>query len=470
MRVGWSFILIVLGATLAGCLAGSPQDELTPVGDLGRALHLPESFTFDCPPGSPMERAKGVCSSSLVHAVESLQEPFIALDPNRPNVIALGLNAGQAAGAPNPARPSPGADVIRMLLAVSVDGGATWRFEPFPYVADAHAVGPADLGATIDPTLAFDEDGVLHVSGMATQGGFNGWRIFYSSTPDLGRSWSPPVLLTEDRRNDRSWITTAPGHRVFITWGNPGESSALAWSQDGGRTWQQRVLLDQGPPCTEVSPVLALRNEYLVACTEFGSDGRASRVRILAFDPDRNAIANVSEARTDGNEWPMLVSGGPETVHLVSESGQAVHVLRSLDAGRTWGAPISLRALVRLDDAWTALEYQWVAADPWGALHVLLKGGSVCTSDAAGLIDCEDAQIFHLALDPKSGRLIGETQLTPTDPAASKRLPPTLGPTFGAEYDALAFGANHGYLFWGQDGGVDYSWVTPAFAAATIGK
>lgn len=121
-------------------------------------------FESVCPPGGK-ERTDGLCVATVSDTTGGMQGPYVAIDPNDPDRMALGVNAiatGAAVGDTVSATP--------VGLFVTQDGGATWNRVQLPQSpTDAHSLHPAD------PALAFaDDDTVL----AWTRSGQVDWTVF----------------------------------------------------------------------------------------------------------------------------------------------------------------------------------------------------------------------------------------------------------------------------------------------------
>lgn len=99
-------------------------------------------------------------------------------------------------------------------LAVSHDGGATWTLR------DVAAGTGTDC---IFPAVARDAAGTLYTTwcrygGVGTSSS-NQARIYFSRSLDDGRTWTPPLVLSDDARyNTFPWIVAGNAGRVFVAW------------------------------------------------------------------------------------------------------------------------------------------------------------------------------------------------------------------------------------------------------------
>lgn len=253
--------------------------------------------------------------ASGVAYVNAEVEPWLAADPRDPNRLLAAWqqdrwSSGGARG---------------LVTALSTDGGATWvrTLHPMSRCGGATPGSAGDFERVSDPWVDFGPDGVAYAMGLVATGnvlqpGSSSGMAFSRST-DGGRSWSVPVLLIQDGAaffNDKNTLTADPTAAGFVyaVWNRLEADgygpTVLVRSADGGRTWD--------PPRTIVAPV-----------------------------PPGGAGTGVSQ--TIGNRIVVL-PGGTEAGALVNVFTQIdtvagvasarVGVVRSLDKGQTWSAPV----------------------------------------------------------------------------------------------------------------------------------
>lgn len=446
--------------TLAGCI-GSDGDletqEADPLGLLDGPL---TDIEYLCPPGETMTRADGLCIRTLATRTESNQEPFLAIDPNDPKVMAIGVNAGHTTGVTAMTADHPGADLILMDVFVTEDGGETWTLSQIPYIPSDETLPVDTLRGSGDPALAFDEQGALHVSGIFTKNLYgSGWEIFYTSSSDRGASWSEPIALTSDGDNDRNWLAVAPGGHLFIPWQNVGDSTQVAHSADAGLTWE---VSPEIADCITVSQMVFVDGRALIACAGLDDDG-LSGIEVHAYDPGRNAFEEVAELEDVETVWPQLVRTANGVLVLVTEDFEddTVLLLRSQDGGENWSEPYDVRGAFTLDDPWSYVSAHWFAGDPWGGLHLVLTGSEapVELPVLGGILP--ERRIAHVVLDPADWSLLSEQALHTDDMEESMRMPPSLAPNYGDHYFGVAFTAEEGFLVWTRDKGLDITRFAP---------
>ena len=126
-------VLLVVAVLLAGgCVepAGTARES----DGLGWGPVAPTAYDLVCPPGGTT--VDGVCAYRIASLTESNQEPFVAVHPTDPDVVAVGVNAGHTTGAASTQGGGPGVDLVRLDVFVTTDGGASWTRSSLPYVRD----------------------------------------------------------------------------------------------------------------------------------------------------------------------------------------------------------------------------------------------------------------------------------------------------------------------------------------------
>ena len=280
-----------------------------------------------------------------------------------------------------------------IVTAISVDGGANWArtLQPMSRCGGAFAGSAGDFERVSDPWIDIGSNGVVHLSGLAISGGTlvagSASSIVASRSLDGGSTWSTPVNLQRDDSaaffNDKDALTVdaVDPRRVYVVWDRLDSSgrgpAMLARSTDAGASWEAARAIFSPSVAGGVSQTLG------------------NRVLVVPSGPDRGTLVNVftqidtaagaSTSRvalvrsTDGGTtWgpPVYVAGllavgardpfssvqirdaaalvsaavGPDgTLWLAWQDARfsagrvdAVALSKSIDAGRTWSAPIAI--------------------------------------------------------------------------------------------------------------------------------
>lgn len=464
LRMARPLLLLALACILTGCVAsaarvGPAAPPPSPEAGAG------DAYAHACPPGPAAFELEGVCVSRLARLDESLQEPYLAAHPTRPGVYALGVNAAPTARAV--ATDAPGADAVLLDVYVTEDGGASWRHAPIPRVPTTYRpLGqalPAELRSVGDPALAFDERGVLHVSGLANPVAPYGtlYQIFAARSADLGRTWSGPVIVSGAwSNNDRNWVSTAADGKVYVSWQRP-STSHVAWSLDGGLTWREQPRDAERKGCISMSPALPTPHGVLLACAEGGFFVPMTGLRVLRFDDATGRFAPLGSIAGD-HLYPRLLArpGGDLVMTWSATSGATAGYATSADGGMTWSAPRDLRALLSAEDAWNEGRAYWSELDARGHLHVLLKGWE-------GPDRLEESRLLHAVLDPTTDAVLHEALLPAARPDAEP--PATVGLAVGDDFHGIAFQGGEGLLAWTRDRTILLTRVVDGSAAPSPG-
>ena len=478
---GLGLPLALLAGAFAGCIGGRGPEGAGP--EAAPTADEAASYQLSCPPGRTTVRA-GVCVGSVRSATQSSQQPFLALHPRDPDVLALVVNRVDRPGGTLAPQDASGAWHVDVLF--SEDAGATWRTTTLPRAPVPSAAGfPDSYYYDADVTAVFDDDGVLHVSGLAAYMDPGGraslgvgvlWPfliapvapavgdehsgVYSLSTPDLGRTWSAHVVMPRDPYQNNPKIVRAPDGTLYVSWWTSSETDSdrprIAWSSDSGATWRATAAQDEPRDCWSASAVAVHVGEPLVACAAFDRDDGVSVdwVRVYAFDTATGLFTVRADLRGfDEGAWGLrLLSTGGSLVLLTDG-----HVARSADGGRTWSERISVAALGPAAGAEGSVRA--AAADPWGGVHLLVaspdcEGDLTAVARATGR--CPVA-LSHVALEASTLRVLDATLLTARDDPAPEES--SGGPTFalsrGDAHDSIAFGPIAGILAWSRDKGVD---------------
>jgi hypothetical protein len=236
-------------------------------------------------------------------------EPSVAIDPGDPTHLVGVWQQDRF--------PESGASGI--VTAVSRDGGRTWRTTSAAVSRCSGGAGAgADYERASDPWVTIAPDGTVYQAALGFDAVGTAKGILVSRSQDGGDTWGPPVAVARetsaDLGLDKESITADPDdfHRVYAVWDRlTGQSLAIA--QQTGPAWLSRTV-DGGATWEQARPI---------------------------FDPglDAQTIGNQIAVLPDGTLLDLLVViAGLSSASPV----QTVAVLRSLDQGVTWSAPVPI--------------------------------------------------------------------------------------------------------------------------------
>ncbi len=341
---------LVLTLLLAGC-GGGGSDAGDPGGP--GAGGLPALPSRQASVATPVAAGCTGGSISGTNYANAEVEPFAAAHPLNPNQLLAAWQQDRWSNG--------GARAL--VTAVSSDGGATWQRSliPMSRCGGAIAGSVGDYERATDPWVDFGPDGTAHLMGLAFSGGsFTPGAVsamLASRSTDGGRSWSTPITLVRDGEaffNDKNAITadTTDARFVYAVWDRldrAGRGPALlARSTDAGLSWEPA-------------------REFYIPTSLGISQTVGNRVVVIAAGPERGVLVNV---------FTQI-----DTVSGTSVS--RVGIVRSIDKGVTWQAPVfvaDLRA-VGARDAGSGKAIRdgsilpTIAAAPDGGLWVAWQDG-----------------------------------------------------------------------------------------------
>ncbi len=141
---------------------------------------------------------------------------------------------------PNASLPKGG----RISYCMSSDEGETWTDAEILYD------GPED---DRDPSIVQLKDGTLLCNYFSlrkgkTEGSYEGLGSWVVKSKDLGKTWSAPQLISKTHYCSSPIRVLSNGRMIVGLYTDEGVKSrgSVAFSDDGGKTWQPEVLIDNG--------------------------------------------------------------------------------------------------------------------------------------------------------------------------------------------------------------------------------
>lgn len=208
----------------------------------------------------------------------------------------------------------------------------------------------------------------------------------------------------------------------------------------------------------------------LVAC----SADQPKEIEVHAFHRENGSLALRTRVDLGESYWPHLATLPDDDLILAAQTRESVVASRSPDAGHTFGDPVDLRDPLSADDGWEGLDFMWIATDPWGAVHFLLREDP-CPSDPTYLLalTCdfalprESMDVVHAAFSPSLDEILAERQLDPPDTSPEEHRPESAAPSYGDHFFGADFGPERGVLAWTQDKAIELTAVVPEGTGST---
>ena len=249
----------------------------------------------------------GVAASGTLYPSAEV-EPFVAVDPLDPQTM-VGVwqqdrwSNGSARG---------------LVSATTHDGGRSWRrtVQPFSRCGGGNVMNGGNYSRASDPWVSYSPNGVVHSMSLSTLGNTNAMLV--SRSFDDGLNWTNPIALIVDGLgafNDKNALTADPhdANFVYAVWdrlidANNTGPTYFSRSTNGGASWEAaRPIFDPGT-----------RNQTIGNLIVVLSNG----VLLNVFNQIDTTLGGVQSMR--------------------------VAVMRSLDRGATWSAPVYISNLLAL--------------------------------------------------------------------------------------------------------------------------
>jgi hypothetical protein len=289
---------LLLAAACGGGGSSAPAAVAPPPAPASASYRISDVTRF-------VDGCDGVAPAGTLYANAEV-EPFVAVNPrDAGNIVAVWQQDRWSSGGAR-----------GLLTGASFDGGRSWApaFPAFSRCTGGNAANGGDFERVSDPWVTFAPDGTAHQIAIAFNGRALGAgssnAVLVSRSADGGRTWASPVTLIRDGSeffNDKEAITADPtdARLVYAVWdriaATGGGPAIFARSTDGGLSWEPpRAIHDPGVTSQ------TLNNQVVVL-------------------PDGTLVDFFT--RIDAGE------GGARAT---------LSILRSLDKGVTWSAPITV--------------------------------------------------------------------------------------------------------------------------------
>jgi len=311
---------------------------------------------------------------------DAANEPSIAVDPNDPNIMAIGWRQFDTID-----------DNFRQAgWGYSQDGGQNWVF-------------PGVIEPTVfrsDPVLGFNGDGEFYYYSLTTDLD-DVWDCHLFTSIDGGMSWDEGVSAFG---GDKAWMavdrTGGTGHgHIYAKWQtffNCCGENAFTRSIDGGLSFEDPVAVPLGPSfgvvtvgpdgAVYVAGIWAVNfqdfNRIVIARSSDAQNPAVTPTFDLAVDVELGGRVDIgaepNPAGLAGQVWVATDhSGGPTqgNVYILASVDPPgpdpldVMIIRSTDGGQSWTSPIRVN-----DDPTNSGAWQWfgtISVAPNGRIDVI---------------------------------------------------------------------------------------------------
>jgi hypothetical protein len=267
------------------------------------------------------------------------------------------------------------------------------------------------------PRLALDASGRIFVlwQEIIFSGGSHGGEILFARSEDGGKTFSPPLNLSNSRAGDgKGRITAEVWHNgsLDLALGNDGtlyaawtEYEGALWlrrSTDAGKTFSSPLRIADAKPAR--APALAVSNRTVYLAWTVGDD-KSADIRVARSDDGGASFAppSIVEQSKAYSDAPRIAVDARGTLHMVyAESerglfgGRHVRYARSMNGGAAWERA---RDISERDAGFPALDI-----DAKGNLYVLWERFADHPLRSRGLA---------LAVSADSGRTFSAPVLVP---------------------------------------------------------
>ncbi|MCH7849657.1 MAG: hypothetical protein IIB53_15010 [Planctomycetes bacterium] len=382
--------------------------------------------------------ARTVAAAALALTVSTIaQDPSIGLPvridiaggvkaANEPSVSVSETDPGQIVAAFNDWRESTGnTERIRLGVAVSLDGGATWSdflLRP-PTINQSLIEGDAmtayddRTGAMWAGAISFTENGGIFVA---------------RKEPGSG-SFNPAVMAHVSPDADKCWMAAGPrpnepdSTRLYVTF-----NEGVIWSDDMGDTWTVPKPLEGSG--AGFLPRVGPNGELYIAYWDGGAemrlhrsfDGGASftlpKVIAVRMDIWGNASFNPRFPGTfrvapfvyfdvDHNNGTLYAVYFDTTAVIEGNYNIDLYFCKSVDQGETWTTPVVINAD---NDPPGDQFFPWLEVDGQGRIHIVyLDSRNTVQDDSASLDNVHGMFDAYYMVSDDGGDSFQEFRLTP---------------------------------------------------------
>jgi hypothetical protein len=161
------------------------------------------------------------------------------------------------------------------VLTTTTNGGKDWKKTELSAM-------PSDRYTELEytgPALALDDAGRAYVLSVRLEKGKGNLDILLRSTRDF-QTWSDPVVLAREPEAEfRGYpAIAARGSRIHVAWMERKEKKYHVWyrgSDDGGKTWSDRLLLSQPEPPSDLLTAAGFKETlgHYMSLTDDGAGG-----------------------------------------------------------------------------------------------------------------------------------------------------------------------------------------------------
>jgi hypothetical protein len=226
------------------------------------------------------------------------------------------------------------------------------------------------------PRVALDPEGRILVlwQEIIFSGGSHGGDILFARSEDAGRTFSPPLNLSDSvagdgkgRINKDLWHNGSldlalEGGSLYVAWTEYEGALWLRRSGDGGKRFTEKLRIPDAKPARAPS-LAAQRNNVYLAWTV--GDDESADIRVAASkDAGRTFAAPAIVERSKGySDAPKLALDARVVLHLVYSENSRILYARSADGGASFERP--------RDISGTGAGFPSLSIDANGNLYVL---------------------------------------------------------------------------------------------------